>query len=367
MAFLDDARRDFAAIEVPITWIHGRYDAWMDLERIRHALSYGSTGNRKIVEVPTGHQLKTSQEALATFQLIAREVSRMALGHELTPRLPDLVTLGRQRDAERKRLPRANVDVQEFWRRYLVGAGENLGMELLTATSTYRRFVGEHVEAMGLRGGERVVDLGSGTGSISRHVATCSDRPGDLELVEVDYVHEGLCRARARLRDLGSPTGLRVHHVECDLDPAGARGGIALGTGSADVVVASLLLNYLRSPEALLREAHRLLRPGGRLVLSSLKRDADISKICVEGVKELRSGLARDAFGPAGERVLDDSIRTFMSDAARLLDLEELGLFRFWDPEELGRMVSGAGFRGVELQPGLGDPPQAITLTAQRP
>src|SRR5262249_30745307 len=35
MAFLDDSCRDMRSVQVPVTWIHGRHDAWMDLERVR--------------------------------------------------------------------------------------------------------------------------------------------------------------------------------------------------------------------------------------------------------------------------------------------------------------------------------------------
>ena len=86
----------------------------------------------------------------------------------------------------------------------------------------------------------------------------------------------------------------------------------------------------------------------------------------MEGVQELRAGLPREVFGPEVERVLDESIRTFMSDAARLLDLEELGLFQFWDPDELVRLVTGSGFRVIDTRPGLGDPAQALIVTALR-
>src|SRR5258705_6347526 len=34
IGFLEDARRDMSRIGIPITWIHGRYDAWMDLARV---------------------------------------------------------------------------------------------------------------------------------------------------------------------------------------------------------------------------------------------------------------------------------------------------------------------------------------------
>jgi len=361
MAFLEDSRRDFAGIDVPITWIHGRHDAWMDLDRIQHVLSFGDVSQRRLIEVPTGHQLKTSQEALAVFQLIAREASRMALGRELTACLPDLVELGRRREAERSRLPQAHVDVRDFWRRYLVGSQGNLGMELLTATGTYRKFVAEHVEVLGLEDGQVVVDLGSGTGSFPKQLLS-SNSQRKLDVIEVDYVRDALLRTRSRLADEAARASARMRYLECNLDA----GGLALASQSVDRVVSVLLVNYLRNADAALREAHRVLKPGGRLVLSGLRRDADISKICVEGVQELRSGLARDAFGPEGERVLDDSIRTFMSDAARLLDLEELGLFQFWDLEELSSRVERAGFALEAVRTGLGDPAQALIVTARR-
>ena len=80
IGFLEDARREMSRIEIPITWIHGRYDAWMDLDRVVESMSCGRTDNRRIIEVPTGHQLRSGQKALETFQLIAEEVSEMALG-----------------------------------------------------------------------------------------------------------------------------------------------------------------------------------------------------------------------------------------------------------------------------------------------
>src|SRR5690606_20110205 len=44
LAFLDDALRDMACIETPITWIHGRFDAWMDFERVKLLMGAGEIG-----------------------------------------------------------------------------------------------------------------------------------------------------------------------------------------------------------------------------------------------------------------------------------------------------------------------------------
>jgi SAM-dependent methyltransferase len=153
-----------------------------------------------------------------------------------------------------------------------------------------------------------------------------------------------------------------VAWLAADLD---AR-GLPLRAGSADAALASLVLNYLRDPLALLRGARELLRPGGRIVVSSLRRDADTSRLCVASVAELRSGGARAAFGGDGERALGRALAGFIADAGRLLDLEERGVFHFWDAGELVALLEAAGFADVRVEPAFGDPPQALVARGVR-
>ncbi len=361
LGFLADARRDLAQISVPISWIHGRFDAWTDLERSRDALSFGDTARRRLIEVPTGHQLRSSAEARGVFQLVAGEAARLALGREVAPAAPDPEALRRRRRAEQRRRPAAAVDVRGFWRDYLVGRDRTLGMELVTHTEPHRELMRAQLRALGLRAGERVVDLGSGVGAFPAELARAAGGPERLELLELDFVREGLARARERLARSRLPEGWRLAFLAADLD---AR-ALPLRSGCADAVLASLVLNYLRDPRALLRAARGLLRPGGRLVLSSLRRDADTSRLCVASVSELRSGGGRAAFGEAGERALGRALSGFIADAGRLLDLEERGVFQFWDAPELVALLEGAGFARVAVEPAFGDPPQALVARAE--
>src|SRR5262249_10495285 len=188
LGFLEDARRDLAAIRVPITWIHGRHDAWMDLERVRDALSCGDTRRRRLIEVPTGHQLRTSREALDTFLLIAEEVSEMALGRRLRGALPDLPALELRRRAERPRRPTPPPDLRPFWADYLLGRDRRLGMELVTGTAAYRNFLEAQVRRLDLRPGARIADLGSGTGELALALARRPALPAGLRVDAIDYI-----------------------------------------------------------------------------------------------------------------------------------------------------------------------------------
>ena len=366
IAYLEDARREMAAIQVPITWIHGRHDAWMDAERVKDALSRGDTSRRRFIEIPTGHMLKTSREALEAFQLIAGEVGRMALDRPLAATAPDLVAVEQRQRAERKRLSRPSIDTRSFWRDYLLGRDRKLGFELMTSIRPYANLMEHQVGALDLKEGHRVADLGSGTGSFPLHIARSAYRSMPLAVYQIDYLREGLQRARERLLERGSPPRLDVQYIESNLDVGAAGSSIPLGSQSVDSVLAALLVSYVSEPEALLCEIHRVLRRGGRLVLSSLRRDADMSKLYTEGLAELRAGRAREIFGRVGEKQLDDAARGYLNEASRLLDLEENGTFRFWDPQELGHIVRRAGFRLLSTSRSLGIPPQAVVLSAER-
>lgn len=366
MAYLEDARRDMASLRLPITWIQGRYDAWIDPDRVLEILSCGDASRRRLVEVPTGHQLRSSREALETFQLIAQEVGAIALGRALSPTPPDLAELEARRRAERARLPRAEVDLKAFWRDYLLGRDSHLGMELLTATRPYRELMRAQLRLLDPQPGMRIADLGSGTGALPLQLM--AERPElAVGIDEIDYVKEALDRTRQRLAGAGGGTGLDVRFLECDLDRTGDGDVVPAPDGAYDAVVASLLLNYLKDPSRLLREARRLLRPGGRIVLSTLRRDADISRIYREVSAELHAGEAPSAFGTSGGGELEASLHEFLNEAARLLDLEERGVFHFWDAEELAAHLRRAGFSDVETVATFGDPPQAVAASALRP
>jgi ubiquinone/menaquinone biosynthesis C-methylase UbiE len=364
MAFLDDARRDMAKIAIPISWIAGTEDAWTSAERVIDMLSVGDASQRVMIEVPAGHQLRSSRDALETFEVAAVELARMALGRSVAAVQPGRSWLAARRREERRRLKLASVDLRGFWREYLVGLDGRLGIELVSATSAFRSLMDRQIDGLALRAGARIVDVGSGAGAFPVQLSQLDGTP-PLRIVEVDLVIEGLQRTRERIRQ----TGWRTHTVSfvvANLDRGKGGGCLPLATASADAILASLVINYVSRPEALLDEAARVLRPGGRLVVSGMRPDADVSKLCVAGVEELRSGVARSVWFDDVLVRLDRPLQEFISSGARLLDLEEAEVFRFFDAEDLRRLVEGRDFRILSIEASYGDPAQAWVLIAER-
>jgi ubiquinone/menaquinone biosynthesis C-methylase UbiE len=157
---------------------------------------------------------------------------------------------------------------------------------------------------------------------------------------------------------------LEVSYIDTDLNLVRSGQNIPLRSETFDAAIASLLLSYLDFPELILGEIFRVLRPGGRLSVSSLSHDADFSGLYAECTTELRLGIAQDELPDLNQAELGDLSRNFLNDAARILEFEEAGAFRFWESEELEELIAQAGFSVVETSPVLGSPPQGILVSA---
>jgi len=106
-----------------------------------------------------------------------------------------------------------------------------------------------------LAGDETVADLGCGTGRLAGLLAPFAGR-----LIGVDRSPEMLALARTRLAELEN-----VELRQGDLET------LPIDDGTIDVAILSLVLHYVPDPGRALAEAHRILRPGGRLLVLDIQ------------------------------------------------------------------------------------------------
>jgi len=123
---------------------------------------------------------------------------------------------------------------------------------LLGMDSALRRLV----EQAALAPGQRVLDLGCGTGALT--LLTKRTQP-DIEIVGLDPDAKALARARRKAKDAG--LDLRLEQGFGDALP--------FPDESFDRVLSSFMFHHLEVAQkpAVLREVHRVLRPGGELHL----------------------------------------------------------------------------------------------------
>jgi ubiquinone/menaquinone biosynthesis C-methylase UbiE len=104
---------------------------------------------------------------------------------------------------------------------------------------------------IGARAKGRVLEVAIGTGRNLDHY------PADVTVTGIDLSPEMLDLARQRAVDLGRD--VELHEGDAQMLP--------FGDGSFDTVVCTLSLCNIPDPAKAIAEMHRVLRPGGRLLL----------------------------------------------------------------------------------------------------
>jgi SAM-dependent methyltransferase len=133
--------------------------------------------------------------------------------------------------------------------------------------------------AMGrLAPGERVLDLGCGTG-VDTLIAARQVGPGG-HLTAIDMTEAMLTKVRASVSSLG------LENVECKL---GYAENLPVEDGSMDVVISNGVINLCPDKEAVMKEIWRVLRPGGRIQVADMVVHKEVPQDAKDDI-ELWSG-----------------------------------------------------------------------------
>jgi arsenite methyltransferase len=155
---------------------------------------------------------------------------------------------------------------------------------------------GNPVAIAGLQEGETVLDLGSGAGMDCFLAAEKVGATGYV--IGVDMTPEMIDKARENA-DKGNYRNVDFRQAEIEHLPA--------ADNSVDVVISNCVINLSVDKEKVLREAYRVLKPGGRLAISDLA-------LLKELPDHIRTSI--DAYtGCIGGAILLDDYKNFVADA----------------------------------------------------
>lgn len=371
IAELEDARREMALIPQPVTWFCGRHDYWVNPLRVEDILGVPAPGSRELISVPTGHFVRQSGEAMETFRLLGSKVASELLARPVTAVLPSTHAFARAAEWERKRRTIEPFDDQRYWSDYLRGTTRNpLGFDVLALTDEYEQLMTDQVEQLALQADERVLDAGCGTGNaLAAIIRRWGHAAPGMQLDAIDFVQHALESARRKAAAAATEVGLppvQLRFHSCDLRLPPDSPVIPFGDSAFDAALVSLVLPYLSEPVTLLKELHRVLRPGGRLVASTLRPDCDMSGPLKRLKEKIERGDDQVKEGWRARQLLV-AVQDYVNAAAGLVEQEADGRFQFYERESFESLLRSAGFRVETTQATFGDPAQGLVTLARKP
>ena len=203
-----------------------------------------------------------------------------------------------------------------------------------TLTDRYSSAIASRMLAISqVRSSDRMLDLGTGTGLVARLAAARG-----ASVVGIDHSEGMLGRARVKAEQAGVANLATFEALDAE--------ALALEDESFDVAASLYVVRHLPNPQAAIDELHRILRPGGRLVIAVGARPSPFFS-----ASALTSGL-----GALTDRALSAIGRAALSPGFLRQILDEEGVppneshAAHRGNEDVGLLLAKAGFNGARRE-----------------
>ncbi len=155
---------------------------------------------------------------------------------------------------------------------------------------------GNPVALASLREGETVLDLGCGPGLDCFLAAERVGRQG--KVIGVDMTPEMLDRARDNAREGGyGNVEFRLGEIE----------NLPLADASVDVIISNCVINLSSDKPRVFREAFRVLKPGGRLLVSDIVLEEELPRVVRESTSAYLGCIAGAALRRDYVRMIEEA------------------------------------------------------------
>jgi ubiquinone/menaquinone biosynthesis C-methylase UbiE len=228
-AYMTDARLDMSRISIPVLWIYGKHDKWIDENEVKELMRIESNGLREVIEIPTGHNIRSSEDAIKTFKLLSSWIHERLYNEKITPKEPDRKNLVDLIAYERERITSSEeFNIEEYWKEYLMGkSGNSFGYDFYKNIKEFRDFLTLQSILIDIKDGEKIVDMGCGTGLLMENMLKLAvDQQKDIrnaQLILIDLIEEALDKTEKKIKKVqkyhGAMLPKRINYMVRNLEP----------------------------------------------------------------------------------------------------------------------------------------------------
>lgn len=364
--------RDAEQTTTPIVSFCAEHDAWVDLESVKtvHA-TLRSDRNRLYVIPEALHRLNENpRKARAVFrQVVACCVEHLTDAHATQDiQQPSQREIGLQGRLERERARAQNqmakMETVHFWKDYLEH------FHYIANVSDFWQLLDHIYRLLGtLTANDRILDAGCGNGNFGMFLTvnqtysrrhTTPSAPFVLGYVGTDFVFDALIQARRNFANVAAESvasPMSAMTMPSTTTPSLALSDLNMPLPFIDnqftCVVSNLVIGYLQDPLFTLRELLRVLSPSGRLVITNLKPQADLSQIYRNFVQSTE------------QREEVEEGRKLLHNSSKIKQGESDGIFRFFNKQELATLLICSGAQQPRIYSTFGN--QAFIAVATKP
>jgi 2-polyprenyl-3-methyl-5-hydroxy-6-metoxy-1,4-benzoquinol methylase len=167
----------------------------------------------------------------------------------------------------------------------------------------FRGVIADYIGALDLASIARVIELGCGTGVVSRKLAATPSFRGTIIATDMSPYLIEIAQQRAKEEDVDARITFEV---------SGAA-SLRAESGTYDLVIAHTLLSHASDPVAILAESARVLRPGGRFLI--FDRDFASSALSLDSAIAAKIDVADIARAFAAQPFIMRQLPKLLADA----------------------------------------------------
>ena len=162
-----------------------------------------------------------------------------------------------------------------------------------------------------VRDGDRVLDIGCGTGLLSLKIL----RAADCSVTGVDISEEMMSLFKDKIGKLGLSARVSLQQMDA--------AALKFADNSFDLVVSSVTLHHLKDKIPAFRNIHRILKPGGRFVIGEIDMDTSGKHTDSNRLKRILKALEQEWIPALSDAGIETFVKMFDNGKKHILNQGE--------------------------------------------